>query len=139
MIAKTLLPRRVVNPSGSWRGVETRSREGSCACPAWAGWAMVPDMRASEIRQLIRMKPVELDTTRRRLGACHDIGDLRAMGRKLTPRPVFDYVDDGHHHDRGPGRRCVLPVNQPRPTSRPARPVVPAVHPARQRDEQGPG
>jgi len=52
-------------------------------------------MRASEIRQLIQMKPVELDATRRRLSACHDISDLRAMGRRLTPRPVFDYVDGG--------------------------------------------
>ncbi len=52
-------------------------------------------MRASEIRQLIQMKPVELDTTRRRLSACHDIADLRAAGRRLTPRPVFDYVDGG--------------------------------------------
>jgi len=59
------------------------------------GWVIVPDMRPSEIRQLIRMKPVELDATRRRLGACHDINDLRAMGRRLTPRPVFDYVDGG--------------------------------------------
>jgi L-lactate dehydrogenase (cytochrome) len=52
-------------------------------------------MRASEIRQLIQMKPVELDATRRRLAACHDIADLRAMGQRLTPRPVFDYVDGG--------------------------------------------
>jgi L-lactate dehydrogenase (cytochrome) len=52
-------------------------------------------MRASEIRQLIRMKPVELDATRRRLSACHDIADLRATGRRRTPRPVFDYVDGG--------------------------------------------
>src|SRR2546430_8162452 len=52
-------------------------------------------MGASEIRQLIRMKPVDFDTTRRRLGACHDIDDLRAMGRRLIPRPVFDYVDGG--------------------------------------------
>jgi L-lactate dehydrogenase (cytochrome) len=52
-------------------------------------------MRASEIRQLIRMKPVELDATRRRLSACHDIADLRATGRRLTPRPVFDFVDGG--------------------------------------------
>jgi len=41
------------------------------------------------------MKPVELDATRRRLSACHDIVDLRAAGRRLTPRPVFDYVDGG--------------------------------------------
>jgi L-lactate dehydrogenase (cytochrome) len=52
-------------------------------------------MRASEIRELIRMKPVELDATRRRLSACHDIADLRATGRRRTPRPVFDYVDGG--------------------------------------------
>ena len=60
-----------------------------------AGWVIVPDMRPSDIRQLIRMKPVELDATRRRLAACHDINDLRAMGRRLVPRPVFDYVDGG--------------------------------------------
>jgi L-lactate dehydrogenase (cytochrome) len=52
-------------------------------------------MRASEIRQLIKMKPVELDATRRRLSACHDVADLRTTGRRLTPRPVFDYVDGG--------------------------------------------
>ncbi len=56
---------------------------------------IVPDMRASEIRQLIQMKPVELDATRRRLSTCHDIADLRAAGRRVTPRPVFDYVDGG--------------------------------------------
>ncbi len=52
-------------------------------------------MRASEIRELIRPKPVELDATRRRLSACHDVADLRAIGRRLIPRPVFDYVDGG--------------------------------------------
>ncbi len=52
-------------------------------------------MRVSEIRQLIKMKPVELDATRRRLSACHDVADLRAAGRRRTPRPVFDYVDGG--------------------------------------------
>jgi L-lactate dehydrogenase (cytochrome) len=52
-------------------------------------------MRASEIRELIRVKPVELDATRRRLSACHDIADLRSTGRRLIPRPVFDYVDGG--------------------------------------------
>ncbi len=63
--------------------------------PRVAASAIVPDMRASEIRQLIQMKPVELDATRRRLSACHDVRDLRAVGRRLTPRPVFDYVDGG--------------------------------------------
>jgi L-lactate dehydrogenase (cytochrome) len=50
-------------------------------------------MKASEIRRLIQMRPVELNATRRRLSACHDIGDLRTAGRRLIPRPVFDYVD----------------------------------------------
>src|SRR3984957_11410877 len=57
--------------------------------------AIVPDMKASEIREIIRVKPVEFDTPQRRLSSCHNIADLRAMGRRLTPRPVFDYVDGG--------------------------------------------
>ena len=52
-------------------------------------------MRPSEVRKLIRVKPLQLDTTRRRLSACHDIADLRATGLRLIPRPVFDYVDGG--------------------------------------------
>jgi L-lactate dehydrogenase (cytochrome) len=52
-------------------------------------------MKASEMRRLIKMKPVGRDATRRRLDACHDVADLRATGRRLTPRPVFDYVDGG--------------------------------------------
>jgi len=52
-------------------------------------------MRASEIRRLIQVKPVELDAARRRLSACHDVFDLRASARELIPRPVFDYVDGG--------------------------------------------
>ncbi|HEY1623770.1 MAG TPA: alpha-hydroxy acid oxidase [Streptosporangiaceae bacterium] len=50
-------------------------------------------MRIGEIRELIQLKPAELNATRRRLAACHDIDDLRAAGRRLIPRPVFDYVD----------------------------------------------
>ena len=52
-------------------------------------------MRASEIRRLIQVKPVELDAARRRLSACHDVFDLRMTARRLIPRPVFDYVDGG--------------------------------------------
>jgi L-lactate dehydrogenase (cytochrome) len=52
-------------------------------------------MRASEIRRLIQLKPVELDATRRRLAACHDVSELRTAARRRIPRPVFDYVDGG--------------------------------------------
>src|SRR5256885_16341392 len=50
-------------------------------------------MRASEIRRLLQLKPVELDAASRRLSACHDIPDLRRSARRVIPRPVFDYVD----------------------------------------------
>jgi L-lactate dehydrogenase (cytochrome) len=50
-------------------------------------------MRVREMRKLVRMRSVELDATRRRLAACHDIGDLRRAARRLIPTPVFDYVD----------------------------------------------
>src|SRR5690348_895993 len=63
--------------------------------PGARGPRIVRAMRASEIRDLIRVKPVELDATRRRLSACHDIADLRATGRRLVPRPIFDYVEGG--------------------------------------------
>jgi len=52
-------------------------------------------MKPSEIRRLIQMKPVELNATRRRLAACHDVFELRAVARRHIPRPVFDYVDGG--------------------------------------------
>jgi len=57
--------------------------------------AAVKGKAVPEVRDLIRLKPVELDATRRRLSACHDVADLRAVGRRLIPRPVFDYVDGG--------------------------------------------
>jgi len=52
-------------------------------------------MNLGEIRQLIRMKPAEVDVVKRRLTRCHNIADLRRRARLLIPRPVFDYVDGG--------------------------------------------
>ena len=52
-------------------------------------------MKPSEVRRLIKMKPVELNAARRRLAGCHDIGDMRKAARRIIPRPVFDYVDGG--------------------------------------------
>jgi L-lactate dehydrogenase (cytochrome) len=46
-----------------------------------------------EMRKLVRMRAVELDARKRRLAACHDVGDLRRAARRLIPPPVFDYVD----------------------------------------------
>jgi L-lactate dehydrogenase (cytochrome) len=56
---------------------------------------IVRDMRASEIRRLIQLKPFEPDAARRRLSACHDVFELRSAARRVIPRPVFDYVDGG--------------------------------------------
>jgi L-lactate dehydrogenase (cytochrome) len=56
---------------------------------------IVPVMKVGELRDLIQLKPATLNATRRRLSACHDIDDLRSAARRVTPRPVFDYVDGG--------------------------------------------
>jgi L-lactate dehydrogenase (cytochrome) len=45
------------------------------------------------MRKIVQLRPVELDGTRRRLGACYDVSDLRRVARRRIPRPVFDYVD----------------------------------------------
>ena len=51
--------------------------------------------RWSELRPLLRPKPVVLDPTRRRLDEALTIGDLRRVARRRTPRAVFDYTDGG--------------------------------------------
>jgi L-lactate dehydrogenase (cytochrome) len=43
----------------------------------------------------VRLRRVELDAARRRLAGCHSVEDLRRVARRVTPRPVFDYVDGG--------------------------------------------
>jgi L-lactate dehydrogenase (cytochrome) len=50
-------------------------------------------MKLQEIRKLVRMRAIELDAGRRRLGACHDVPDLRRVAKRRIPKPVFDYVD----------------------------------------------
>ncbi|MBO0802326.1 MAG: alpha-hydroxy-acid oxidizing protein [Nocardiopsaceae bacterium] len=52
-------------------------------------------MRLRDMRELVRLRPIDLDATRRRLAGCHDVSDLRRAARKRIPRPVFDYVDGG--------------------------------------------
>ncbi|MFI2753603.1 alpha-hydroxy-acid oxidizing protein [Cellulomonas sp. P22] len=49
--------------------------------------------RWSELRPLLRPRPVVLDPTRRRLDAALTVADLRRVARARTPRSVFDYTD----------------------------------------------
>jgi L-lactate dehydrogenase (cytochrome) len=49
--------------------------------------------RWSELRPLLRPRPVQLDPTERRLSRALTITDLRAVARRRTPRAVFDYTD----------------------------------------------
>ena len=49
--------------------------------------------RWSELRPLLRPRPLELDPTTRRLTRALTIADLRAVARRRTPRAVFDYTD----------------------------------------------
>jgi L-lactate dehydrogenase (cytochrome) len=47
----------------------------------------------SELRPLLRTRPIELNPTRRRLDRALTIADLRRIARLRTPRSVFDYTD----------------------------------------------
>jgi len=49
--------------------------------------------RWSELKPLLRAKPVEWNPTRRRLDKALTIADLRRSARRRTPRSVFDYTD----------------------------------------------
>ncbi|MEV4602539.1 alpha-hydroxy acid oxidase [Amycolatopsis sp. NPDC049253] len=49
--------------------------------------------RPSELKQILRPKPIVLNPTERRLSNAHTISDLRMIGRKRTPRAAFDYTD----------------------------------------------
>jgi L-lactate dehydrogenase (cytochrome) len=45
------------------------------------------------MREIVQLRGIELDATKRRLSECYDVADLRRAARRRTPRPVFDYVD----------------------------------------------
>lgn len=47
----------------------------------------------SELKPLLRPKPLELNAKKRRLAAALTIADLREVARRRTPRSVFDYTD----------------------------------------------
>ncbi len=49
--------------------------------------------RWSELKPLLRPRPVELDPTRRRLSRAQTIADLREAARRRTPKAPFDYTD----------------------------------------------
>jgi L-lactate dehydrogenase (cytochrome) len=49
--------------------------------------------RWSELRPLLRPRPLQLDPTERRLSRALTIADLRAVARRRTPRAAFDYTD----------------------------------------------
>ena len=51
--------------------------------------------RWSELRPLLRSRPIQLDRTARRLERANTVADLRATARRRVPRAVFDYVDGG--------------------------------------------
>jgi L-lactate dehydrogenase (cytochrome) len=49
--------------------------------------------RWSELKPLLRPRPITLNPTARRLDKALTIADLRAAARRRTPRSVFDYTD----------------------------------------------
>ncbi|WP_283136410.1 alpha-hydroxy acid oxidase [Rhizohabitans arisaemae] len=57
--------------------------------------------RWSELRPLLRWRPLVVDGVDRRLSRAHTIADLRSLARRRTPRPVFDYVDGAAENEIG--------------------------------------
>jgi len=51
--------------------------------------------RWSELRELLRPRPVQRDATERRLARAATVEDLRSLARRRTPRAVFDYTAGG--------------------------------------------
>jgi L-lactate dehydrogenase (cytochrome) len=51
--------------------------------------------RWSELRPLLRPRPVQRNGTDRRLARAATIDDLRLLARRRAPRAVFDYTDGG--------------------------------------------
>jgi L-lactate dehydrogenase (cytochrome) len=49
--------------------------------------------RWSELRPLLRPRPLQLDPTQRRLSGALTVTDLRTAAKRRTPRAVFDYTD----------------------------------------------
>jgi len=49
--------------------------------------------RWSELKELLRVQPMELNPTERRLAKAVTIADLRTIAKRRTPRAVFDYTD----------------------------------------------
>lgn len=49
--------------------------------------------RVSELRPLLQFEPPTLDRRGARLAHAADVWDLRAIAKRRTPRPAFDYVD----------------------------------------------
>lgn len=50
-------------------------------------------LRWSELKPLLRTRPIELNPTKRRLQRALTIEDLRRIARRRTPRGPFDYTD----------------------------------------------
>lgn len=60
--------------------------------------------RWSELKPLLRPKPVTLNATDRRLAQALTIADLRTVARRRTPRSVFDYTDGAAEAEISLGR-----------------------------------
>jgi L-lactate dehydrogenase (cytochrome) len=49
--------------------------------------------RPGELAEILRPQPFVRNPTERRLARAYTVGDLRQIGRRRTPRAIFDYVD----------------------------------------------
>lgn len=52
-------------------------------------------MKLTDLRELVSLRPLELNPERRRLNACLTVHDVAHEARRRLPRAVADYVDGG--------------------------------------------
>lgn len=60
--------------------------------------------RPSELRQLIRPRPIHWNGVDRRLANARTVSDMRLIARRTVPRSVFDYVDGAAEAEISIGR-----------------------------------
>ncbi len=52
------------------------------------------------LRSVLKFRPIETDSTTRRLARAANVDDLRRIAKRRLPRGVFDYIDGGAEDER---------------------------------------
>ena len=82
------------NVGSAWNAGKPEPLPGCPATKAEISRGFSPK-RLRGVCELMDFKPLDLDRKRARLAGAHSIRDERAIARRRTPTPAFQYVDGG--------------------------------------------